>query len=79
MMTTEQSLRAALAALLERDPEEVDVTAHLSDLGVDSLIGLRLSRTIHDLTGRDIELEWLYDYPTIRQLAAFLDAQAEAA
>ena len=79
MMPTEQALREALAALLEQDPADVDPTALLSDLGVDSLIGLRLIRKIHDLTGRQIELEWLYDYPTIQHLAAFLDAPAGSA
>lgn len=77
MTLTEQVLQGALAALLELDPAKVTVTAHLSDLGVDSLIGLRFSRKIHDLTGREVELEWLYDYPTIKQLAALLDAQQE--
>jgi acyl carrier protein len=49
------------------------VTTSFADLGMDSLVGLRFSRKIQDLLGVEIELEWLFDYPTIRQLSEFLD------
>jgi polyketide synthase PksN len=71
----EQHLRAALAEVLESETHEVSVTTPFADLGVDSLVGLRFSRKIQDLVNAEIELEWLFDYPTIRQLSQFLDGR----
>lgn len=68
-------LRIALADLLAVAPEEVSLTTDLGAQGVDSLIALRLARKIADATGYDIDLEWLFDHPTLEQLAAFLEAQ----
>lgn len=78
MTDLEQSLQTLLASLVERETAQISVTQLLSEQGVDSLIGLRFARKIQDLTGREVELEWLYDYPTIRQLANFLSASGSA-
>lgn len=75
MTIREQHLRDALAELLDSEVHKVSVTAPFADLGMDSLVGLRFSRKIQDLLGVEIELEWLFDYPTIRQLSQFLDGQ----
>jgi acyl carrier protein len=55
-----------------------------AEQGVDSLIGLRFVRKIQDLVELDIELEWIFDYPTVQKLAEFLgvrfgDSDAQAA
>lgn len=73
MTEREQHLRDALAELLDSKVDKVSVTTPFADLGMDSLVGLRFSRKIQDLLGVEIELEWLFDYPTIRQLSQFLD------
>lgn len=76
MTCIERSLQDALAALLGTDPARLSRSATFDELGVDSLIGLRFARKIEDLTGREVDPEWLYDYPTLDRFAAFLATQA---
>jgi acyl carrier protein len=75
MTKREQQLRDALAQVMEIDAGELSLTMTFAEQGVDSLIGLRLARAIEELCGMEIQLEWLFDYPTIRQLSQFLDKQ----
>lgn len=67
-------LRDAVAELLQVDASEVAVTQSFAELGMDSVAGLRLTRRLQDLLEEEVELEWLFDHPTIRELAVFLDA-----
>lgn len=70
----EQYLHTALAELMAIDPAQLSLTTPLTEQGVDSLIGLRLARKIQDLIGDEVEveLEWIFDYPSIAELAQFL-------
>jgi len=76
MTQSEQCLVDILAELTETGAGSISVTATLDQQGVDSFVALRLARAIHERTGVEIELESLFDYPTVRQLAAHLDAHA---
>ena len=51
---------------------EMDVNLGFSELGLDSLTGLRLCRKIQETLGVNIDPIWLYDYPSVSQLAEFL-------
>ncbi|UZS66442.1 acyl carrier protein [Pseudomonas syringae] len=73
MNNLESRLRDELAALLCIEPTQLSITAKFDELGVDSLIGLRFSRKVHDLTNIEIDIESVFDYPTLAQLAAFLN------
>jgi acyl carrier protein len=75
MTPRESSLREMLAELMEIEARELSLTMTFAEQGVDSLVGLRFARRIQDVTGIDVELEWVFDYPTIRQLAKFIDAR----
>jgi acyl carrier protein len=79
MTKYETCLRQLLAELLETPAQEVALDQTLAELGVDSLIGLRFARRINDALGIEVELEWLFDYPTIAQLAALLERQTSVA
>jgi len=79
MSTYEQYLQSALAELMHLPPEQISLTVPLSEQGVDSLIGLRLARKMTELTCIEIDLEWIYDYPSIDQLALFLETRAGSA
>ncbi len=68
-------LRDTLADLLEIDRTQVSVTQTFAELGMDSLVGLRLARKLQDRIDEEVELEWVFDYPSIRQLSQFLDAR----
>jgi polyketide synthase PksN len=71
----EAMLSAELAHILEVPVGDIDPTAPFHTFGVDSLAGLRLTRVLEDHLDTEVELEWLYDYPSIRELAIFLDAR----
>lgn len=72
----EMTLKMCLAEILEREPDTLSVTATLAEQGVDSLLGLRFAGKLSDQLDEEVELEWLYDHPTIAQLATFLEARA---
>jgi len=69
----EQFLHETLASVMELDPDLVSCDTSFSEQGVDSLVGLRFARKIKDGLAVEFDPEWLYDYPTIVQLANFLD------
>jgi acyl carrier protein len=73
MSKYKQYLQSALADLMQLPEEQISLSAPLSEQGVDSLIGLRLARKMNELTGAEIDLEWIYDYPSIDLLAQFLE------
>lgn len=73
MTKYEQYLREVLAELMDVDAQQLSLTATVFDQGMDSLVGLRLARKVQDFVGAEIELEWIYDYPTLQQLAGFLE------
>ncbi|MGN7918354.1 MULTISPECIES: acyl carrier protein [Lysobacter] len=73
MSKREPWLIDAMAEVLEVDRSQLSATESFAELGVDSLLGLRLTRKLEDLLGSEVELEWLFDHPSVRQLACFLD------
>lgn len=66
-------MKAMLAEVMNVPANDISSTATFSQLGMDSLTGLRFARKIKDAFGVEIELEWIFDYPTIEKLAGFLD------
>lgn len=73
MSRRERWLRDVLAELMEIDASQISSDQSFSDQGVDSLTGLRLTRKLEDQLGVEVELEWLFDHPSIQALARFLD------
>ncbi|MFG0409185.1 acyl carrier protein [Pseudomonas sp. FYR_11] len=74
MSALELLLRDALASLLETEPASIGFSKPFDELGVDSLIALRLVRQVVELTGIDIDIECILDYSSIEQLARHLTA-----
>lgn len=70
-------LQAILAETLGIEPGAVDVSAKFSELGMDSLVGLRFVRKLSDSLGMPIELEWALDNPSVEMLALFLSNRFE--
>lgn len=75
-MNIETRLRQALAELLEIDVQQISPTMSFDDLGLDSLLGLRFSRKVSELIDAETDLEWIFDYPTVRELSGFLEQRA---
>lgn len=64
---------------LRRQPLiEVGIDASFGDLGIDSLASVPLALEIEAASGVRVGAELLYDYPTVRELAAYIDAQRDA-
>ena len=57
--------------------EAWSVDTPFSDLGIDSLASVPLALEIEQAGGVPVSAELLYDYPTVRALAAYIDEQRE--
>ena len=75
-MNIESRLRQALADLLEVDVQQISPTMSFDDLGLDSLLGLRFARKVGEVIDVETDLEWIFDYPTVRELSGFLEQRA---
>ncbi len=70
---------AILASLLEIPVEQISAETSFAEQGLDSLLALRFTRELQDATGIQIDPEWMYDFPSIRDLDRFIDSlQASA-
>ena len=76
MRTTEQLLLDILRRETGADAGQVSAGTAFSELGLDSIAGLRFMRKAQDELGIEIELEWMYDHPCVAELAQFLDIVA---
>ncbi|WP_281285985.1 PfaD family polyunsaturated fatty acid/polyketide biosynthesis protein [Melghirimyces algeriensis] len=65
-------LTKSLADMMYLDPSEVDEDVHFSDLGLDSILGVEWVRVLNKRYGTTIEATTLYDYPTLREFAAWM-------
>ena len=68
----------AFLARLWADALHIDVTgihshAHFFQLGGDSLNAITLTGTLADILGRELDTDLLYQYPTLQELAAYLE------
>ncbi|CAM2011288.1 amino acid adenylation domain-containing protein [Acanthopleuribacter pedis] len=67
------AIRDALVAVLEI--EDVSDTHSFPDYGLDSISGMRLTVMLEKKLAREIDAQWLIDFPTIRSLSQHLAAQ----
>ncbi len=77
MSSYQHILRHCVADVLGIAPEQVSLDATLADQGIDSLLGLRFAGKAQQALGIEIDIEWLFDYPSIAELAAFLATRAK--
>ena len=71
-------IRFHLSTLLKCSRDEIDVNAHVSQLGVDSAAAVGMTMDLEDWLGRRIEPAVVFDYATIAELARGLAAGAGA-
>jgi acyl carrier protein len=72
-MIREHDVLRILAEVLGVQEREIYPTATFSEMGMDSLLGLRFARKLQDALGMEVEPEWLFDYPTVEQLSRRLN------
>jgi len=68
----EESLSNAVAGVLKLSDGEINPSAVLSDLGVDSIIAVELVRMINASLGLALKTTVIFDYPSISRLAEHL-------
>lgn len=73
----QHAIRAWLISRLEihlaAGPDGIDPHRSFSELGMTSLIAVTLAREMQDWIGIDIEVNCLYDYPTLEQQCQWLE------
>jgi acyl carrier protein len=69
-------LQACAARLMELPPEDLPVDRSLLDMGVDSLLAVRLAGLMSEAAGVEIDPAAVYDFPTIELLAAHMQDAA---
>ncbi len=58
--------------------EQIGVHDNFHDIGGDSLIAIKIVSRIEELFPADFNIELLFQYPTILELAAYLESQDSA-
>jgi polyketide synthase PksN len=68
----EQELARTLAQVLYMEESEVKVEKPFKDMGLDSILSVEWIKSINQQYASNLPASRIYDYPTIRQLASFL-------
>jgi acyl transferase domain-containing protein/enoyl-CoA hydratase/carnithine racemase len=76
--TLQQQLKSSLAEALYMQPGDVDVNKSFTELGLDSIIGVEWVKSINKQYGTGISATRVYDYPSVKELAAHLAAEMVA-
>ncbi|WP_304364769.1 SDR family NAD(P)-dependent oxidoreductase [Brevibacillus dissolubilis] len=70
-----EELAASLAEVLYMEHSDMDLDEKFIDLGMDSITGLEWIKAINKRYGTSIVVTKVYDYPTIRDFAGFLQKE----
>ena len=65
-------LRVHLAGILKCSPDDIDITAPVSGLALDSATAVGVTLDLEDWLGRPVEPAAFFDYTTISELAQAL-------
>lgn len=68
----EEWLIEQIAAQLNVPKKEIDPVRRLEEYGLDSLEAVALTGELEELLGRPVDPTILWDYPSVRAVAAFL-------
>ncbi|MEA2490006.1 MAG: polyketide synthase PksL, partial [Acidobacteriota bacterium] len=74
----QQRLKTILGAVLKIKPSVVDVDQAFVELGLDSFLGAQLVADINRQCGTELSHLTVFDHPTVRELAAFLEREVTA-
>ncbi|QGZ37636.1 acyl transferase domain-containing protein [Pseudoduganella flava] len=71
----ERQLKASLAEALFMQPGDIDANRSFTELGLDSIIGVEWMKAVNRRFGTSLSATRIYDYPTVKELAAFLQRE----
>jgi acyl transferase domain-containing protein/acyl carrier protein len=74
----QQRLKTILGTVLKINPSIVDVDQAFVELGLDSFLGAALVASINKECGTDLSHLTVFDHPTVRELASFLEHEVTA-
>ncbi len=72
-------VRDTLAEALFMQPAEIELDRAFIAMGLDSIIGVEWVQTINERFNLDLQATTIYDHPTVREFAAFLQKEAPLA
>jgi polyketide synthase PksN len=70
-----EELRKSLAVVLSIKPGDIDVEDQLTDMGLDPMMSAGWMSVVNKQYGTSIPVTRLYEYPTINELAGFLERE----
>ncbi|WGF87501.1 SDR family NAD(P)-dependent oxidoreductase [Marinivivus vitaminiproducens] len=73
-----ETLRRTVAKSLRLTTEEVDLDTSFAEYGADSIISVDLVREINEALGIDLKTTALFNYSTVRTLAAYVESEFAA-
>jgi len=73
--TLEDALARSLAKALYMDEGDIDVEKPFTEMGLDSVIGVEWIDSLNKQYAINLKATRIYDYPTIRQMAGFLQKE----
>ncbi|WP_063049915.1 acyl carrier protein [Nocardia arthritidis] len=73
--TIQDWLVERVADYTERAPHEVDPVVPLAELGLDSVSAVSLCGEIEDRWSLEVDPVLVFEYPTIADIAAYIDAE----
>jgi amino acid adenylation domain-containing protein len=73
--TLQGELTTSLAEALYMERSEVDIDKKFIDLGLDSIIGVEWVKVVNKQYGTVIPATKVYDYPSIREFAEFIETE----
>ena len=73
----QEELSTSFAKALYMKRTDVDADKPFVDMGLDSIVGVEWIGTINKKYGTSIQATKIYDYPTVRELAGFLEKELE--
>ena len=68
----QEFIRACFARELGVAPAQIDVGARFSDYGVDSILAVRIVKSINQTLGTEMKPTVLFDYSSVRDLAGYM-------
>jgi polyketide synthase PksN len=71
----EKELATSLAEALYMQVHDIDVHKKFIDMGLDSIIGVEWVRAVNKRYGTSIPVTKVYDYPTTREFAGFMERE----
>jgi acyl carrier protein len=71
----EEALARGLAKALYMEESPIDVEKPFIELGLDSVIGVEWIKSLNTQYAINLRATCVYDYPTIRQMAGFLQKE----